>query len=276
MQSQLWQKKIRNCLDNNEYAVGVFIDLQKAFDTVDHAVLLSKLSFYGIRGRELELFKSYLTNRTHFVENNGIKSNEVEIKHGVPQGSVLGPLLFLVYINDLNKAIKHSHTFHFADDTSLLCHDKQLKRLNRNVNEDLTNLVHWLRANKISLNASKTELVIFKKQNQGLTKHLNFRLSGQKITPTQSTIYLGIVLDENLNWDNHLSCLIIKLSRAVGILSKLRYYVDFHTLRTIYFALFESHINYCLPCFGHIKIEQLNKLQSLQNPKTPKPLKTYL
>ena len=118
----------------------------------------------------------------------GIKSNEVEIKHGAPQGSVLGPLLFLVFINDLNKAIKHSHTFHFADDTSLLCHDKLLRRLNRNVNKDLTNLVHWLRANKISMNASKPELVIFKKQKQGLSKHLNFRLSGQKITPTQSTV----------------------------------------------------------------------------------------
>ena len=258
-------EKIRNCLDKNEFAVGVFVDLQKAFDTVDHNILINKLSHYGIRGKELQIFQSYLTNRTHYVEHDGVKSLEVEIKHGVPQGSVLGPLLFLIYINDLNKAIKHSHTFHFADDTSLLCHNTQLKELNKNVNEDLTHLVHWLRANKISLNASKTELVIFKKQNQGFTKHLNFRLSGQKLTPTKTTEYLGIILDENLNWDHHLSRLRTKLSNAVGILSKLRYYLDFTTLRSVYFALFESHLNYCLPCLGHTKVEQINQLASLQN-----------
>lgn len=159
----------------------------------------------------------------------------IEIKHGVPQGSVLCPLLFLIYINDLNIAIKHSHTFHFVDDTSLLCQDAQLKKLNQNINEDLTHLVHWLRANKISLNASKTELIIFNQLIQ--IKHLNFRLSGQKLIPTKTSTYLWIILDENLSWDCHLSHLKTKLSNAVGVLSKLRYYLDFQTLRSIYFAL---------------------------------------
>ena len=121
-------EEIRNALDNNSFACGVFIDLQKAFDTVDHKILLHKLNYYGIRGKVNDWFKSYLSNRKQFVSINGFESNEETMKFGVPQGSVLGPLLFLIYINDLHIAIKYCTVHHFADDTNILIKTKSLKR----------------------------------------------------------------------------------------------------------------------------------------------------
>jgi len=110
---------IRESLDKGEYAVGIFIDLRKAFDTVDHKILLQKLQHFGIRRVANDLIKSYLTDRSHCVKIENIESEYIKIIHGVPQGFVLGPLLFLIYINDLHNAISHSSTYHFADDTSL-------------------------------------------------------------------------------------------------------------------------------------------------------------
>ena len=142
------------------------MDLQKAFDTVDHQILLSKLNYYDIQGIPNNWFKSYLSNRKQFVSINGYDPELAEINCGVPQGSVLGPLLFLLYINDLNQAIKFCKVHHFADDTNLLYLGKSIKKLNKLVNIDLKNLLYWLNANKISLNVKKTELVIFKSKQK--------------------------------------------------------------------------------------------------------------
>ena len=258
-------ESIREALDQNHYSVGVFIDLQKAFDTVEHSILLKKLNHYGIRGTVNTLLKSYLENRKHNVDINGHKSSYIDCKHGVPQGSVLGPLLFLIYINDLNKCIKHSTTYHFADDTSLLCSGKSMKKINKQINEDLRNVVHWLRCNKISLNASKTEIIIFKNKNKPIKKNVNFRLSGQKIFPSKKVKYLGIIIDENLSWKPHISLLLTKLSRATGILSKTRHYLQYKPLVSIYHSLFQSHLNYCIQTFGHVTNENMDKIRKLQN-----------
>ena len=134
---------------------GVFGDLQKTFDTVDHQILLAKLNHYEIRGVSNDWFKSYLSNRNQYVSINGFDSGLTSINCGVPQGSVLGPLLFLLYKNDLNQAIKICKVHHFADDTNLLCLSNSIKKLNKLVNADLKHLVNWLNANKISLNIKK-------------------------------------------------------------------------------------------------------------------------
>ena len=154
--------EIQRAIDTGNYACGVFIDLQKAFDTVNHKILIEKLYHYGIRGAPLAWFKSYLSMRNQFVNINNTHSKQHDISHGVPQGSVLGPLLFIIYINDLHQAIKFSKVHHFADDTNLLCIDKSMKKINMHINHDLQRLCHWLRANKLSLNADKTEIVIFR------------------------------------------------------------------------------------------------------------------
>ena len=145
-------EKIRSALDNNKVACGIFIDLQKAFDTVNHEILLTKLDYYGFRGNIKNWFRSYLYERKQNVIINGFKSKSSIIKHGVPQGSVLGPVLLLLYINDLHKCIKHSTTYHFADDTNLLNIPPDYKTLQWEINQDLHLLHEWLVANKISLN----------------------------------------------------------------------------------------------------------------------------
>ena len=164
-------EKIRKAIDDGKIACGVFLDFQKAFDTVDHDILLAKLEHYGIRGIPLKLFKTYLTERT---QHNKDISETLPINIGVPQGSVLGPLLFLIYINDFHNIVTYSDIHHFADDTNLLYASKSIKDINRRVNFDLKNIIHWLRANKISLNADNTELILFRSKHKVITKNLNF------------------------------------------------------------------------------------------------------
>ena len=146
---------IRQALDEGYIGCGIFVDFQKAFDTVDHEILLSKLDYYGIRGISNNWFRSYLSNCKQFVSIDGYDSELAEIKCGVLQGSVLEPLLFLLYINHLNQAIKFCKVHHFADDTNLLCFSKSIKKLNKLVNYYLKNLLYWLNANTISLNVKK-------------------------------------------------------------------------------------------------------------------------
>ena len=142
---------------------------QKAFDTVSHNILLEKLDHYGISSTTNDCFRSYLSDWSQFVSINGFNSDFKTIKYGVPQGSVLGPLIFLIFINDLNTVIKHSATFHFADNTCLLNIKDSVKQINKVVNKDLKFLVQWLNANRISLNEAKTEVVIFRKKKKILT-----------------------------------------------------------------------------------------------------------
>ena len=163
-------ENIRENLDEGNIGCGIFVNLQKAFDTVELDILLSKLEHYGIRGLANECFQFYLSNRKQYVSINGYYSNLADVKIGVPQVSVLGPLLFLVYTNDLNQAFKFYKVYHFADDTNLIHFSKSVNRLNKYVNFDLKNLTYWLNANRISLNVKQTELVIFKHQKKKKSK----------------------------------------------------------------------------------------------------------
>ena len=202
-------EKIREALDSqgSKFACGVFIDLQKAFDTVDHAILLKKLEHYGVRGIANSWFKSYLSDRSQYTTVNGFNSEQKIMKYGVPQGSVLGPLLFLIYINDLHQAIKYSAVHHFADDTNLLTTGLCIKKIQVQVNHDLKCLSNWLKANKIALNASKTEVIIFRQRNKNIQYRknpedqlepwkLNIKIDGKKIEPSTYVKYLGIYIDD--------------------------------------------------------------------------------
>ena len=189
---------VREALDSGNFACGIFIDLQKAFDTVDHNILLKKLEYYGVRGLANDWFRSYLTNRQQYVSINGLNSKMLPMKFGVPQGSVLGPLLFLIYINDLNKALIYSTIHHFADDTNLLVVGKSLKYIQKRINIDLQLLCKWLKANKISLNTSKTELIIFRDPRKKCSADLKIKIDGKKLVPCDFAKYLGIQIDCHL------------------------------------------------------------------------------
>ena len=183
-------ENIRKALDDGNIGCGVSVDLQKAFDTVDHKILLAKLNLYGIRGVSNDWFKSYLSNCNQYVSINGFDSGLNSISCGVPQGSVLGPLLFLLYINDLNQAIKFCKFDHFADDTNLICLSNSIKKLNKLINTDLKHLVNWLNPNKISLNVKKTEMIIFKPNQKKFEGDLKIKLCGKRLYPTESVKYL--------------------------------------------------------------------------------------
>ena len=162
-------------------SVGVYLDFSKAFDNVDHLILLQKLYHYGVRGCAHDWFTSYLSNRSQFVSYNGVKSNLNNVKCGVPQGSILGPLLFLLYINDLSFACKRTFPVLFADDSNLFLSGKDTDQVQQMINDELKDIVIWLRANKLSLNISKTHYMLFSNKKV-IQPNVTIEINGQPIT----------------------------------------------------------------------------------------------
>ena len=257
-------EQIRNACDRNLYTCGVYLDLQKAFDTVNHEILLEKLKYYGIKETSYNWFKSYLCERLQYTQ---IKDNELSLKavsHGVPQGSVLGPLLFILFINDMHTSVKHSKVHHYADGTNLLLTSNSLKKINRQINHDLSLITHWLRANKISLNTTTTEIIIFRPKKKQITKHLNFKISGQKVNTCSSVKYIGVMLQDTLEWNLHLNILNLKINRAIGLLCNIRHNVPKFLLKTLYYIIFHSHLIYACQIWDQNQ-SILNKIQPLQD-----------
>ena len=255
---------VRKASDDNEFACGVFLDFKKVSDTVNHGILLKKLKHYGVRRHAFKWFTSYLTGRKQYTKINNIDSQISDISYGVPQGSVLGLLLFLIYINDLNRPVTFSYIQHFADGTNIIYRHKSLRKINQRINYDLRNTVEWLRANRISLNTDKTRTVLFRAPQKHLTRKMNFRISGQRIKVKTCAKYLGIIIDEFLNWKSDFNVL-TKLGRSIGLVSKIRYFASVNLLRTIYFAIFDSCLHYRCQLWGQNKNASTKKIASIQD-----------
>ena len=205
-------ENIKILLDSQFYVCGIFVDLEKAFDTVNHKILIDKLNVYGFRDQTNMLLKSYLYNRKQFVSINGFDSNINTIKCGVPQGSCLGPLLFLIYINDFRFCLNKTNTGHFADDTYIMFSSKKIKTIETVINHELKMVSNWMNLNKLSLNNDKTKLIIFRsKQKPFDTNMLSIKLNGKKLKVEENVKYLGMYLDQHLNWDYHINQLTSQL-----------------------------------------------------------------
>ena len=229
--------------------INIFLDLSKAFDTIDHTVLLAKLRYYGIHDTALLLLKSYLNNRKQYVEFEDTKSEILPITIGVPQGSILGPLLFIIYINDFSQA---SNTFKFimyVDDTTLF---SNLKSFGNNIqtkeyliNAELSNVIEWLHINKLSLNKSKSKFMIFHVPNKDI-QYLTLKIDNVIIEKVDEFSFLGLTMDTNLNWKRHSQNICNKCTKMIGILNILKYVLPLGIKIMLYNSLILPHINYCI------------------------------
>ena len=235
-------EEIRKNLNKGEFSCGAFIDPEKAFDTVNHTILLSKLEHYGIRDTSLTSIVSYLSNRKQSVKLNGVNSKYESVSCGVPQGSILGPLFFIIYVNDMHTAVKSSIIHHFADDTNLILSSKNPNQIAKLLNRDLKLIFEWLCANRLSLNVSKTEFILFRPPKRNLDKRIVLKLNRTKIYESNKIKYLGIILDSRLSWRDHINELTKKLNRAVGIVYKIRSDCTNKVLLSLYYSLFHSHL----------------------------------
>ena len=231
-------------LENKDSVLSVFLDLSKAFDTIDHQILLYKLEFYGIRGTPLKWFKSYLSNRKQYVKYNNSDSLQQDITYSVPQGSILGPLLFIIYINDLPFCVEHCKTVLFADDTNIYKTGKQVTNIYEDMNKELQILADWFRANKLSLNISKTKCMLFCRSPRPENEENILTMYNTVIQQMKCVQFLGLHIDEKLDWHEHINKCKNKLTSALYVIKKVNSYLPVSALKTIYYTLVYPYLTY--------------------------------
>ena len=257
-----------NNIERHKVSALLFLDLKSAFDTVNPEILIQKLEHYGVRGKMLLVLSSYLHDRKQYVKGDVFESIVLSVLIGVPQGSVLGPLLFIIYINDIVNCSKLFAVL-FADDAALVASDEKIKKVNKIMNAEMKLISKWLVANRLTLNLKKTKfMVICNKKGehiQKLIKKFKVNINNYCIKQVSEFKYLGLLFNNKLNWHNHIEYLCTKISKAVGVLSQLKYRLPRPVLKMIYHSLIASYLRYGVITWGSAKSTAMKKLNSLND-----------
>jgi len=254
-------------IDNGFLNGVVFIDHKKAFGTIDHEIILCKLSYFGADQATVKWFQSYLSDRTQRCNVNGSLSTTSTVTCGVPQGSILGPLLFLKYINDLPNCLRDAAPRMFADDTNITLSTKTVADLKLAVTSELNNLTCWLRANRLSLNVAKTELMIIgsRQRLHSPCDEIDICIDDKMIKRVDHTKSLGLTIDAQLSWSKHVDEIFKKASSVIGALKRVRPFISKDFAVQIYNALILRYFDYCSPVWDCMSGYLSDKFQKLQN-----------
>lgn len=236
-------------LNAKKTPTALFMDLSKAFGCVNHIILLHKLGKAGIRGIALQLFESYLTDRQMKVKANGIVGRSFDLKIGVPQGSILGPILYTHQVNDLANLQLQGNARLFADDTSIFYTQPTTQQNMNSLENDIKLIDEYYRLNKLTVNLSKTELIHFHSNKRAMPSTHTITYKGTCIENVSSVKHLGLIFDSQLQWKSHIDKLAKKLASIVGIFTKISKFLPTHVMLLLYFALFHSRIDYASACW---------------------------
>ena len=243
------QEKITRGFESSKVTCGIYLDFKRAFDTVEHSILLNKLSAYGFSGTFLKLIKSYLSDRYQCVEFQSFRSKLQKVSIGVPQGSILGPLLFILYINDLPNACAEASTLLYADDTAIFFEAENTAALQNMLDTSLPLLCRWFQINKLSLNTKKTFYQVY--NTSGYMQNIRVILNGSLIQYSETVKYLGMLISTDLKWNKHIDHIAAIVSRNIGIMNRAKFFLGQKHLLLLYNSLVLPYLNYCCLIWGY-------------------------
>lgn len=256
-------EKIYESLNSKNHHLSILVDLRKAFDVVNHDILLNKLKIYGFRGLPLKWVSSYLKDRECYVSIANHQSNPIKFNIGVPQGSILGPILFLIYINDLPRFSNRLNSVLYADDTTLSFSHRNFSEMTEIINSELIKLEDWTHANRLTINADKTETIIFSNRKTDVIND-QIKLSRKSLAFVDSCKFLGVHLDINLKFSVHIQYIINKISKNCGIFYKIKDSMPHHVRLNYYYAMIYPYLSYNISIWGGTSENHLNPLFILQ------------
>jgi len=256
--------KYHEALEKNEYMIGLFLDLSRAFDTISHDLLLRKLQRYGMRGIAHNWLMSYLKNRKQYVNYQNENSKTVLTNIGVPQGSILGPLLFILYVNDFSNISNKLSFIQFADDTSIFASGPSLSEIGKNIEAEMKCICEWLQNNRLTLNVTKTNYMVMCAKNKTIDTSLSIKINNMEIECVHETKFLGVIIDDKCLYKSHINYIANKISKFVGILHRAKGILDIQSLKVLYFTLVQPYFTYCLTIWGHTYESYLSRLYALQ------------